>query len=80
MSKPSPVRHPQRCSKRAALPRAITRRKSAAGPGMAPITCQGLPSQDKTVHVFDGYPHTEYIDTGGTLIPFTAYRPRVAIA
>jgi hypothetical protein len=39
-----------------------------------------LPSQDKTVHVFNGYPHTEYINTGGTLIPFTAYRPQVAIS
>ena len=37
-------------------------------------------SQDKTIHVYNGYPHTEYINAGGTLIPFTAYRPQLAIS
>ncbi len=39
-----------------------------------------VPSQDKTIHVYNGYPHTEFINAGGTLIPFTAYRPQVAIS
>jgi hypothetical protein len=37
-------------------------------------------SQDKTIHVYNGYPHTEFINAGGTLIPFTAYRPQLAIS
>jgi len=39
-----------------------------------------IPSQDKTIHVFNGYPHTEFANDGGTLVPYTAYCPQVAIA
>lgn len=39
-----------------------------------------LISQDKTIHVFNGYPHTEFVNTGSTLVPFTAYRPQLAIS
>jgi hypothetical protein len=37
-------------------------------------------SQDKTIHIYNGYPHTQFANVGGTLVPYTADCPQVAIS
>jgi hypothetical protein len=39
-----------------------------------------LPSQSKTIHVYNGYPHTELVSTLGGIIAVPMTRPEVAIS
>jgi hypothetical protein len=39
-----------------------------------------LPSQNKTIHVYNGYPHTELFATGSGVVAVTEYRPQVAMS
>jgi hypothetical protein len=39
-----------------------------------------IPSQSKTIHIYNGYPHTELFATPGGVVAVTEHRPQVAIS